>query len=458
MKTIWFIALIPIFLVVFDVKAQEQRLSKDSVIYYEYIPEVDHDLIADRLSCLEKTIPLNYHTRVIDFIDYFATRDREYTKEVFARSPYYFHIFEEYLEKYNLPDELKYLSIVESGLNPRAISRAGAGGLWQFMPSTGGYYGLHKDWYLDDRMDPHKSTEAACKYLGQLYAMFDDWELALAAYNAGPGNVRKAIRRSGYKKKFWEIYRYLPAETRSYVPQFVAMTYLMNYGEWHNLEVPKRIYEVEADTILISSYFHLPTLANLLGICPEDLQRLNPSIKRDALPQEIKSYPIKLPKEAKYVYLENRQFIFDSASVAFKDKIEYQSRNSVGSTYGRKQLVHRVKSGEVLGLIAQRYGVRINDIRKWNGFHGNLIRTGQRLNIWVHPADYQRHQSGYVSTAKSKEPQLQIINGNKTHLVAPGDTLWDISRKYEGLSIEKLKKLNNLTNNNIKPGQKLIVG
>ena len=193
---------------------------------YEYIPaEETPELVADRLSCLQQTIPLPYNSNIHGFINFFTIRNREYTRLMLRRKDLYFPIFEKYLAKYNLPQELKYLSVIESGLNPRAISRASAVGLWQFMSFTGRYFNLYSDWYFDDRMDPEKSTEAACLYLKQLHSMFKNWELALAAYNSGPGTVNRAIRRSGYKRTFWEIYNYLPRETRSYVPQYVAIIY-----------------------------------------------------------------------------------------------------------------------------------------------------------------------------------------------------------------------------------------
>ncbi len=280
----------------------------------EYIPNSETpELLTDRLSCIEQTIPLTYNDRIHAFINYFTIKDRDYTRMVLQRKDLYFPIFEKYLAQYGLPDELKYLSIVESGLNPRAVSRARAVGLWQFMSSTGRYFGLHNDWYIDDRMDPEKSTEAACKYLGQLYKMFNDWELALAAYNSGPGNVRKAIRRSGYKKTFWEIHRYLPRETRSYLPQFVAIMYTLNYTQNHNLFVTDVEQSIPSDTLLVNKFLHFETFANLTGAQMDEMTRLNPSVLRKAIPETGKNYIIKVPLTAKEHLNSNRSAILDSA-------------------------------------------------------------------------------------------------------------------------------------------------
>lgn len=418
---------------------------------YEYIPDVPYDTIAKRLQNLEKDIPLHFNDRVKAFIDYFTFRNREYTKMILRRKDIYFPIFEKYLAKHGLPDELKYLSIIESGLNPRARSRVGAVGLWQFMPYTGRMFKLHQDWYVDERMDPEKATEAACLYMKELYQIQDDWELALASYNAGPGNVRRAVRRSGYKKTFWQVYPYLPRETRSYVPQFVAMIYVLNYAEDHNFFEEHLDYQMAFDTVMIDGYCHLPTLASLMGICVEDIQDLNPELRRTAIPEELKAYPLRIPADKVDFFAFHRSQILDSAGNAGKEEMEYLARNTVGSTYGRDRIVHRVRSGDVLGKIAERYHVRVSDIRSWNNIRGNLIKVGQRLNIYVR--DGQR-----PSPIASQAIQSQSIPDNKIHVVQPGDTLWHISRKYKGLSIDKIKELNNLQNSQIKPGQKLLIG
>lgn len=416
----------------------------------EYVPaEADFDLIKDRLSCLEKDIPLIYNTRVHAFVNYFTVKDREYTRMILKRKNLYFPLFEKYLAKYGIPDELKYLSIIESGLNPTAVSSARAVGLWQFMSATGRYFGLDNDWYVDDRMDPEKSTEAACKYLKQLYNMFGDWELAIAAYNTGPGNIRKAIRRSGYKKTFWEIYPHLHRETRSYLPQFTAMIYTMNYAHEHNFIESELEYLQELDTVYVDHYVHLETLATQLNLCEDDLKRLNPGLKRGVVPEDTRGYAIKVPLDSKEALLLSRNNILDSASKVGKKEIDYLARNMEGSTYGREKVVYRVRSGDVLGKIAERFQVRVSDIKTWNKIYGTTIRVGQNLTIWQKP--------GLV--AKNTQPVFkQLPNGTKTYIVQPGDTLWDISRKFEGLSIEKLKSLNELESNKIKVGQTLIIG
>ncbi len=447
--------------------AEEEMLFKEDTtdfIYYalpshlEYIPGNDNPaLFRDRLACIEQKIPLAYNDRIHAFINYFTVKDREYTRMMMRRQNLYFPIFEKALARYGLPDELKYLAIIESGLNPKAISRARAVGLWQFMSATGKMYGLNNDWYIDERMDVEKSTDAACRYLRDLHRMFNDWELALAAYNTGPGNVKRAIRKSGYQKTFWQIYPHLPRETRSYVPQFVAITYTMNYLDQHNF-IDEGIEMLPAhDTVQIKSFLHLETFASLSGICLEDIQRLNPAILRNAVPQNNRSFTLHIPLEAKSQFELNRLAILDSASKVGKKELELLARNTEGSTYGRDQVVYKVKSGDVLGAIAIRHGVTVAELKKWNNLRSNTIHIGQRLNIWKKGS--VGNATAVLASATAPKTTIPVpVPDSKTYTVQPGDTLWDISRKFEGLTIERLKDLNNLNNTKIQPGQKLVIG
>ncbi len=429
---------------------QQDTLSFNSTPAFniEYIPaEESAELISDRLSCIQQTIPLPYNDKVHAFINYFTIRDREYTRMVLRRTDLYFPLFDKYLTRYNLPTELKYLSIIESGLNPKAVSRARAVGLWQFMSGTGRYLGLHNDWYIDERMDPEKSTEAACQYLTMLYSMFNDWPLALAAYNSGPGTVKKAIRRSGYKKTFWDVYPYLPRETRAYFPQYVAMIYAINYAEHHNLVENAKEQLPTYDTLMVRQFLHFETFAGLTGTCLEDLQKLNPSIQRNAVPAG-KSYTLKIPLATREKLNENRVGILDSSSKIGRKEIELFARTATGSTYGREMVAYTIRSGDGLGTIAQRHHVRIDDLQKWNNLSSNMIHPGRVLNIWILPS---------TKSVSYAQPFSLPTSGYNLYIVQPGDTLWDISKKFQGLTIEKIKMLNNLKSNTVKPGQKLIV-
>ncbi len=432
-----------------------------TILPLDYAPDFTYDEVEQRLASLDGGVTLHLNDRVFAFIDYFTVRDRDYIRSVQQRADFFFPIFEKYLKEHGLPDDLKYLSIVESGLRTNAISRVGAGGLWQFMPGTGRMYKLHQDWFIDERMDPFKATEAACKYLKELYNTFGDWELALAAYNSGPGNVRKAIRRSGYKKTFWEIYRYLPRETRSYVPQFVAILYTMKFHDQHNLYPAEREYLMAYDTLMVDQYLHIETFANLTGLCADDILKLNPHLIRGAIPETAKNYPLRVPADKIDFIYDNIDFLLDSAGRVGKEQLKQMAIASAGGTYGKERITYRVQSGDVLGKIAQRYHVRVSDLQKWNNLSGNMIRVGQRLNIWVLP-NYHQQPSTYspaatIAKASAKQEVLSATSSARYHLVQPGDTLWDISKKYGNVTVAELKQLNNLRSNQIKVGQKLLL-
>jgi len=410
------------------------------------IPTVSDELIEERLKRLEKDIQLSYNPHTKGFIDYFTVRNRRYCLVMERRKRLYFPIFEEYLKKHNMPDELNYLAIVESGLNPRAQSRVGAAGLWQFMPSTGKMYGLKQNDFIDERLDPYTATEAACKYLKELYNIFDDWELALASYNCGPGNVRRAIRNSGYKDSFWEVYKYLPAETRGYVPQFVAIMYTMNHLADHNIVVDSVEYPMAFDTLMVNQYLNLDQFCRHLNICNEELIKLNPGLKKNILP-EGSEYAIRIPADKTEFVTLNRAWLMDSCKVKgaeFSNIVMYTPRYTSPSG---KRGVYIVKNGDVLGKIANKFHVSTSNLRAWNHIRGNNIRIGQKLVV------YKGGKSGsplFIASSDSK-------GKGQVYYVQPGDTLWTIARKYNGLTIEKIKRLNNLTSNDLKVGMKLVL-
>lgn len=428
-------------------------LAQEEDNFYEYIPDVPDSVIEARLKAIENEVSLEFTEAVKSHIQFYTITRRDYARKMLNRSTKYFPIYEEYLAKHNMPDELKYLSIVESGLHPNAVSHAAAVGLWQFIYFTGKKYGLESDWYIDDRMDPEMSTEAACRFLKFLHGYFGDWELALAGYNSGPGRVNRAIRYADGQRDFWAIYDYLPRETKAYVPKFVAVMYVFNYAEEHNLFPDESLYLPEADTLHVSQFMNVEEFAKVSGLCLEDIELLNPQIKHSAIPATAKNYPLRIPKDLKDSIVLKRKELYDLANVG-RAEIEKLAANEVGAVAGRERVLYKVKSGDVLGTIAQRHHVRVSDIKKWNRMSSNMIKIGQTLKIWVLPK-YKNAASQPIAKKETMPPPTPKP-GQKTHLVSNGDTLWDISLAHK-ISIEEIKSLNNLQNNNIKPGQTLIV-
>ena len=414
--------------------------------HYEYVPDFTFDEIKERVESMEVEMGFELNDRIFSFIQYFAVRNRDYTRMVLERRDTFFPLFDSIMVKHDMPKEIKYLAIIESGLDPQIRSRVGAMGLWQFMPATGRMYGMNYNRDVDDRMDPIGSTESAAKYLKSLYRMFGDWEVAMAAYNCGPGNVRKAIRRSGGKKTFWEIYRYLPRETRSYVPQYQAMLYLLNHTEEHNFHLENPNYMVISEEVRLNKAFNLKKLAELTALCVSDIEELNPSIKNKIVPETNKAMAIRIPKVKKSFLEENLAWISDSLSNAPTNLIASASiRPGAQGQTQATAMTYRVRSGDVLGSIARRHGVSVSNLKYWNNLSSNLIRVGQKLYI---------EANTYPNTTVAQTNS----SGQKTYIVQPGDSLWIISKRYGGLSVEELKRLNNLSSNSIKPGQRLVIG
>ena len=450
-------------------------------------PSIPEPLLRERFAKLEKSIPLNYNKSSHEFVEYFIYKKAKFTRSMMEKMPLYFPLFEKTLQKYGLPQELKYLSMIESGLNPRAISRARAGGLWQFMSATGREFGLQQNGYIDERFEPVKATEAACRYLTQLHNIFGDWELALASYNTGPGNIKRAMRRSR-GTTFWTIYNVLPKETRSYVPQFVAMNYMMNYGNDHGIYPENPEFLVPSDTIHINGYINLETFCTNSGIDFEELNKLNPHITKTTLPDNTQDFVLKVPS-VKYTYLvSNRSAIMDSctrrilagqAMLArtdstvsdsvlaatgrlYADNTGEEDEDSEAGTVSRirsKRTSHTVRRGETLQSIASRNRVDVAELKRWNRLRGSRIRKGQRLVIYKEVKEVVRIKEAVAST-KGSAAEEPVRSHRKIkmryHTVQHGDTLWTISQRY-GLPLSHLKKANKIRGNEIKPGMKLII-
>lgn len=492
-------------------------LLQDQDIAYDFAPYVADEIIAERLAAMNSTIPMTFNKDIRNFIDYFTVRRRSYTQLMLARKNLYFAMFERYLAEFNMPDELKYLSIVESALKPAVVSHAGAMGLWQFMPATGKHLGLKQDAYIDERINPEKATIAACKYLTWLYNFFgNDWELALAAYNCGPGTVQRAIRKAGGgTQKFWDIYRFLPAETRSYVPMFIAVTYSMTHAEEHNIVQNQPLYPIDYEVITVNQTVNLKTLADKLHVCFDDLVELNPELKKRIVPKHFKDYALKIPSERSKYFWEHEDEILASAKVelryetakysakdkkreAYEKLKERKNRVLQGENSSKKHLVHK---GESLSEIASQYSVSVAQLMAWNKLKSHQIRSGKNLivkplghetkvtmmhgdgkihgesKINMHPetsvssSNKQQHKERKDKKGKTKKvgddstvervTSKQSTNNSHTgsgttHTVKNGESLWIIANKY-GTSIQKIKQLNVMRNDKLSIGQRLVV-
>ncbi len=410
--------------------------------------ELSTETLKKRLAELDAKTPfhIEYNTSLESVIKGYLKNRRQTMAKLMALSDYYFPMFEETLDKHNIPLEIKYLAIVESALVPTAQSPAGAKGLWQFMFSTGKMYDLNNNSYVDERSDPLKSTEAAAKYLKKLYSIFNDWDLALAAYNSGPGNVSKAIRRSGGKRNYWNIRQQLPRETAGYLPAFYATMYIFEYANEHGFKSngPKFPYIV-TDTVQIKKTISLAQVAKITGIDSLELQFLNPEYKLGVIPfVEKKKYTLRLPVDKIGLFLSNEEVIYTYAQNQFDKREKPLPEFTEQPDYIR----YRVRSGDYLGKIANKFGVGVSKIKRWNRLRSTKLRIGQRLIIY--PRKFSKSSTAKTTTTVTK--------GNvKTYIVKQGDSLWTIAQKFPGVTVAHLKKWNDISGTKLKPGMKIIV-
>lgn len=338
-----------------------------------------------RLQALPCVIELPYNENVRAFILRYVRRNPKQVARMMRMGEYYFPLFEEVLGKYNLPYELKYLPVIESALNPMARSHAGAAGLWQFMPATGKLFGLEVNSLVDERMDPIKATEAACRFLSSMFAVYNDWNLVIAAYNCGSGNVNKAIRRAGGKRDFWSIYPFLPRETRNYVPIFIAANYAMNYGQEHGICKAPIEKTMLTDTIRIAQRMHLQQVSDKLGIEMAELRRLNPQYSRDILPGGS-TYTLCLPAEKAGLFIDMQEDILahkaDSLINNRRAEIDMAKVTSITGAYRVNGVTYyTIKKGDTLGGIAKKFHCTVKQLKKWNGLKSDNIREGKKLKI-----------------------------------------------------------------------------
>lgn len=469
------------------------------------IPHFPDSVYEARIAELNANSPIevSYNSTVQAYIDLYAIRKRELTSKMLGLSQMYFPMFEEQLDRFGLPLELKYLAIVESALNPTAGSHKGAKGLWQFMYYTGKLYDLDVTSLMDERFDPIESTIAACRLMKDLYDIYGDWNLVLAAYNSGAGNVNKAIRRAGKVDNYWAIWPFLPRETRGYVPAFFAVMYVMNYPEEHNLyPIPPEYLYPEIDTVMVNQPLAFDQISEMFSFPMDKLKLLNPQYKAGIIPAgKGKSFVLRLPRElaGEYVTREEELYAFKSSKGIEREKVLKEIEKA------KSRKIHTVKYGESLSVIAERYHCYVSQLRQWNNLRGNTIYAGQKLVVFSpYDDDYEPDYSSSsaktsgenkihtvsrgeslgilankydVSVSELKQwnglnsntihPNQQLIVGKVIkraddgdqyvyHVIKKGDTLWEIAREYEGVSIEDIKQLNGISNSyRLQPGQKL---
>jgi membrane-bound lytic murein transglycosylase D len=430
---------------------------------FENVPYFSDSVYRERINKMGLQSPFEYvyNADVRKFIDLYAFKKRGLTARILGLSQIYFPLFEEQLDKYNMPLELKYLAVIESALNPVANSRAGAKGLWQFMYGTGKVYGLKISSYTDDRFDPVKSTVAACQHLSDLYDIYGNWSLALAAYNSGAGNVNKAIRRAGGTKNFWVIQRYLPRETRSYIPAFIAASYVMTYALDHKIyPIDPGILFYEIDTVTVKNPLTFDQISEMLKIPYEEIQFLNPEFKQGVIPATYETpYKLRLRKTHIGDFINNENSLY-----AYKTKagIQKDSLMLLALRNNRETVEYRVKNGETLAGIAKKFHMSINELKTLNSLKKNYVKPRQNLLVYNTSAKSKFPES--LTTTNSpvldsnsdhqKEHPVPPSSGTVIYTVKQGECLALIAQKH-GCTVQNIMNWNNLKNQNILVGQKL---
>ena len=445
--------------------------------------ELPTDLLKQRLQAMNGKSPFNieYNQGLENIIKSFLKNRKKSFSRLMSLSEYYFPIFEDAFAKQNVPLEIKYLAVVESALNPKAVSKMGATGLWQFMYGTGKQYALKIDSYIDERSDPLRATAAASEYMTKMFSIFGDWELVLASYNSGPGNVTKAIRRSGGKTKYWDIRSHLPKETQGYVPAFLATMYLFEYHKEHGINPQRAVVKnFETDTVQIKSQMSFKQIADLLDMPQSQIQLLNPSYKLNVVPfYQGEEHYLRLPKDKIATFVSNEDKIYAYVAYQSQNKtipVQLAMRTAPRAKYIAKAKekeespkeiqFYKVRKGDNLGAIADKYNVSIVDLKKWNNLKSNSVAFGRNLKIKSEiEAVVKNPKEAKAALAIDKKSEEAIASADdkdknnaqpQEYVVAAGDNLGSIAKKF-GTTIAELKELNSLTSNNIGLGKTLVI-
>lgn len=439
-----------------------EEYDMDSVHFSSNVPD---KVFLDRLANLHSFISLPYNETVRNYIILYADKMPTKVQQMLGLAAYYMPIFEETFNRYDMPEELKYLAVIESAFNPVAVSRAGAKGMWQFMYNTAKLYGLKIDSFVDERLDAVKSADAAARYLQDAYGIFGDWNLAISSYNCGAGNVNKAIRRSGGKRDFWSIYPYLPRETRGYVPAMVGAMYAFNYYKEHGMSPAHVQMPAHVDTFEIHKMVHFKQISEVAHIPLDVIKQLNPQYMHDIIPGSDKTYILRLPYNYAGTFLENEDSIYTYKAAEYFNPTELQKIKDTGFSDGDR-LTYKVKSGDNLGRIAGRYHVTVKQLQQWNHLRNTNLRIGQKLII------YRRGGGSKTSSAATKAPTkaasaakdtevassapVSTSSGDFTlYTVKSGDTLYSIAKNYPGVSANDIMSFNGISSSKIKVGMKL---
>lgn len=451
---------------------QKGTFNKNNKFHFtpDSVPRYDDFVYEARLAKLNVKSPFDlvYNSHVKGYIELYTVKKRELLSRLIGLSQLYYPLFEQIFDKYNLPLELKHLAVIESALNPNARSRAGAQGLWQFMYPTGKLFCLKVTSYIDERCDPYKSTIAAAEYLKYLYDIFKDWQMVLAAYNAGPGAISKAIRRSGGKTTYWEIRPYLPRETQGYVPAFIAANYVMNHYAEHNIipAIPKKSF-FEVDTVVLKDAMTFEQISQLLDIPIEEVAYFNPQYRKNIIPEG--GYTLTLPKEKIALFLNNEDEIY--AYIESQKKKNTLLADQLNTQ--EEKIIHKIKNGETIKSIAKKYNVSVQDIKTWNFIGRKGLRPGKHLIIYK-PVNSSNSQTTAVLAEKKEQEVKSSANtdslnthsnttyntnttSEKYHVVKKGETIYSIAIKYN-VDVKQFCELNAIPlNYKVKIGEKLLI-